>query len=44
MRTATIHELKQELQSVPQARLLELELEGRIVRLPGALFQRFVAA
>lgn len=27
-----------------QARLLELELEGRIVRLPGALFQRFVAA
>ncbi|HEX7691478.1 MAG TPA: hypothetical protein VF408_03770, partial [Sediminibacterium sp.] len=24
MRTATIHELKQELQSVPQARLLEL--------------------
>lgn len=27
-----------------QARLLELELEGRIVRLPGALFQRFAAA
>jgi DNA processing protein len=27
-----------------QARLLELELAGHIVRLPGALFQRFVAA
>ncbi|WP_326535612.1 DNA-processing protein DprA [Pseudorhodoferax sp.] len=27
-----------------QARLLELELAGRIVRLPGALFQRFTAA
>ncbi len=27
-----------------QARLLELELDGHIVRLPGALFQRFAAA
>lgn len=30
--------------AVLQARLLELELAGHIVRLPGALFQRFAAA
>ena len=30
--------------AVLQARLLELELDGHIVRLPGALFQRFAAA
>ena len=27
-----------------QARLLELELEGRLVRLPGGLFQRRMTA
>ncbi|PZP98796.1 MAG: DNA-protecting protein DprA [Variovorax paradoxus] len=30
--------------AILQARLLELELDGHIVRLPGALFQRFAAA
>ncbi|KQP49745.1 DNA-processing protein DprA [Pseudorhodoferax sp. Leaf274] len=30
--------------AVLQARLLDLELDGHIVRLPGALFQRFAAA